>query len=82
MNSGPPLEEPALRAPPACLSELPADGEASALQLIRSRGRARSGRAAGPGARGRRRIATVALGGITIVIAALHACLLYDIFSP
>jgi hypothetical protein len=31
MNSGPPLEEPALRAPPASLSELPSDGEASAL---------------------------------------------------
>jgi hypothetical protein len=31
MNSGPPLEEPALRAPLASLSELPADGEASAL---------------------------------------------------
>ena len=83
MNSGPPLEEPALRGPPASLSELPADGEASALQLIRSRGRARSGRTAGPGVRGRRPIATVAsLGGITIVIVALHAYLLHDVFSP
>ena len=31
MNSRPLLDEPALRAPPASLSELPADGEASAL---------------------------------------------------
>jgi hypothetical protein len=82
MNSGPPLEEPALRAPPASLSELPADGEASALQLVRSRGRARSGRTAGPGVRGRRPIATVARGGITIVIVALDAYLLHDIFWP
>ena len=82
MNSGPPLEEQALRSPPASLSELPADGEASALQLIRSRGRARSGRTAGPGVRGRRPIATVALRGITIVIVALHACLLHDVLSP
>jgi hypothetical protein len=80
MNSGPPLEELALRAPPASLSELPADGEASAL--IRSRGRARSGHTARPGVRGRRLIATVALGGITIVTVALHANPLHDVFSP
>ena len=64
MNSRRPLEQPALRAPPASLSELPADREASTLS--------------GPvDVRG-----VVAPLGPALVAAALHACLLYDAFSP
>ena len=61
MNSGPPLEEPALRAPPASLSELPADGVPPFVL---------------PSHR------PVALGGITMVIVALHPYLLHDVSSP
>ena len=80
MNSRPQLEEPALRAPPASLSELPAVGEASALSgpvdvrgVVAPLGPALVAAVPSPPVRG---------VAFTIVIAAVHACLLYDIFSP